>query len=181
MLRIMGKSLYYLFFGALVAVAVFVVVSAFPIEGNIQIKIVESGSMQPTIKTGSIVLIKPAAIYAAGDIITFNSNFRDERGALVPITHRVEEVKNDNGVFSYVTKGDVNEEADTDAVPARKVIGKVLFSAPYVGYAIDTAKKPYGFLALILLPALILIGEQAQNIWREIKKMRAHKKNEDIT
>ena len=179
-MKIILKTLYYIFFGALILVALVVAVSAFPAKGNIQIKVVESGSMEPKIKTGSVVLIKPEAKYAVGEIITFDSDFKDERGAKVPITHRVIEVKTENNLVTYLTKGDANEESDGQIILARKVIGKVLFDVPYVGYAIDTAKKPYGFLALILIPALILIGEQTQNIWREVKKMRAVKKDEEI-
>jgi len=57
MLKKIGKTLYYIFFGALILVALVVAVSAFPVKGNIQIKVVESGSMEPNIKTGAVVLM----------------------------------------------------------------------------------------------------------------------------
>ncbi|MBI2024442.1 signal peptidase I [Candidatus Giovannonibacteria bacterium] len=176
MLKKIGKTLYYLFFGALILIALVVAVSAFPVKGNIQIKVVESGSMEPNIKTGAIVLIKPAANYSVGDVITFDGNFKDARGKRVPITHRILEVKNENGVISYITKGDANEEKDGEAVLSRSVVGKVLFSVPYAGYAVETAKKPYGFLALVIIPALLVIWSQVENIIKEVKRI----KNNDL-
>ncbi|KKU04164.1 MAG: hypothetical protein UX07_C0045G0001, partial [Parcubacteria group bacterium GW2011_GWA2_45_30] len=46
---------------------------------------------------------------------------------------------------------------------------------PYLGYAIETARTTYGFLALIIIPALIIVWDQAQKIWEEIKKARKNK------
>src|SRR3989344_4492225 len=132
MLKKIGKTLYYIFFGALILVALVVAVSAFPAKGK-----------------------------------------------RVPITHRITEVKNENGKVSYMTKGDANEEADGEFIPALRVVGKVLFSVPYVGYAIDTAKKPYGFLALVIIPALLIIWSQIENIWKEVKKMKTEKIHEN--
>jgi len=46
--------------------------SRLPLAGNIQFLVVQSGSMQPALKQGSIITIKPANSYQAGDIITFS-------------------------------------------------------------------------------------------------------------
>ncbi|HBK54047.1 MAG TPA: signal peptidase I, partial [Syntrophomonas wolfei] len=70
--------------------------------------IVLSGSMEPTILTGDIVLTKetgPDAI-VEGDIITFRA---DQNTA---VTHRVTEVVIENGTRSFLTKGDANIGAD---------------------------------------------------------------------
>ncbi|TSC78833.1 MAG: signal peptidase, endoplasmic reticulum-type [Parcubacteria group bacterium Gr01-1014_29] len=174
----LGTYGYYLFFGALIFVALVVVASAFPIKGNIQIKVVESGSMEPAIKTGSVALIKPVTSYKIGDIITFEGNFKNAKGQRVPTTHRIVEMRVDRGNPIYITKGDANEEQDTREATGSQVIGKVLFSIPYIGYAVETARQPYGFAALIIVPALLIIGDQAQKIWREIKKIRGRKEHE---
>jgi len=170
---------YYIFFGALLAIAILVLVSAFPIQGNIQIKVVESGSMEPQIKTGSVVLIKPFSAYDVGDVVTFDSNFRSPNGAKVPVTHRIVGVKNEPGGVFYLTKGDANEEADSNTIRREKVIGKVLFSAPYVGYAVEAAKRPYGFLAIIVIPALIVIYDEGVKIFKEVKRMYGKKKKDN--
>lgn len=174
----LGNIGYYLFFGALIFVALVVVASAFPIKGNIQIKVVESGSMEPAIKTGSVALIKPASSYKIGDIITFEGNFKNAKGQNVPTTHRIVEMKVERGDPIYITKGDANEEQDTKEALHSQVIGRVYLTIPYLGFAIETARKPYGFAALIILPALLIIGEQIQKIWKEIKEIRGRKKRE---
>ncbi|MEK7090649.1 MAG: signal peptidase I [Patescibacteria group bacterium] len=173
-----GKYAYYIFLGAMILVALVVVVSAFPIQGNIQIKVVESGSMEPAIKTGSVVLIKPASSYKIGDIITFEGNFKDAKGKKVPTTHRIVEMRVDKGNPIYITKGDVNEERDSKEVLQNQVVGRVYLMIPYLGYAIKTAKEPYGFLALIIIPASIIMWDQFGKILVEIKKMRVKRKQD---
>lgn len=59
------------------------------------------------------------------------------------------------------------------------ILGKVKLSVPFVGYAIDMAKKPLGFAVIIIIPALILIFDEIKKIIQEIKKIKA-KKQKDL-
>ena len=176
MMKKIGKIAYYGFLGALGVVALLVIFSALPITGNYKLMVVRSGSMEPHITMGSIVLVKPLDSYAIGDVVTFNAGFRGPDGALVPVTHRIMEMRVDRGNPIYVTKGDANEDADTGELRHSNVIGKVLFSVPYVGYAVETARRPYGFLALIIIPAALIMWDQFGKIISEIKKMREEKR-----
>ena len=175
----LGKYIYYIFFGALIIVALIVVVSAFPIQGNIQIKVVQSGSMEPSISTGSVMLIKPASSYKIGDIITFEGNFKDARGKKIPISHRIVEMRVEGGNPIYITKGDANEEQDLKEVPQKQVIGKMYFAIPYLGYAIETMRTTYGFLALIIIPAGIIIYDQSAKVFKELKRIYEKRKEEN--
>lgn len=177
-IKIIGKIGYYLILGALILIALVVMVSAFPIKGNIQIKVVESGSMVPALPTGSVVLIKPMSAYALGDIITFEGTLRDAKGQKVPVTHRLVDMRKEGGEDVYITKGDANKEPDTQKVLASQIIGKVLFSTPYVGYVVQAARTPYGFFAVVFIPAAIIIYSQLEIIWKEIKKMRSRREEE---
>ncbi len=156
---------YYIFVAALTALGLLLVAALFPIDGNIQIKIVKSGSMEPTIRTGSIVIVKPETSYAKGDIVTFGPDTKKD----VPITHRITEIKGTGASVRFVTKGDANEDADMKEIARSAVIGKVLFSIPYLGYVIDFARKPVGFLLLIIVPACIVIVDEALAIWKELR------------
>ena len=171
--KIMIKILYYIFGIAVSVIALLLIVSAFPIKGNYQVLIVLSGSMEPTIKTGSIVIVKPAPQYNVGDVITFGAVSKTK----VPITHRIVDTRLQNGIPVYVTKGDANEEKDTQEVPARQVIGKALFDVPFLGYALSAAKKPIGFAVLIAVPAILILFDEGKKIFFEVKKMRRKKKN----
>jgi signal peptidase len=166
---------YGIFVTAIIAFALLLVVSMFPIAGNYKVKIVMSGSMEPAIKTGSIVVIKPESTYAVGDVITFGKDTKKD----VPTSHRIIAMRTQEGKYVYQVKGDANKSADMKEVMQGEVIGKVLFTAPYVGYLLDFAKKPTGFVLLIVVPAAVIIFDEVQTIWVETKKMRA--KKEEVT
>lgn len=160
------KILYYAVIVLVVSLALLLSVSAIPIPGNYKVKIVQSGSMEPAITTGSIVLIRPASTYVVGDVITFGRDTRTE----IPTTHRIVDVRTQSGVYVYKVKGDANDAPDINEVAHASVIGKVLFDIPYVGYVLDLAKKPVGFVLLVILPALFIIIDEVRSIWAEMKK-----------
>jgi|SRR3989344_4514757 len=160
---------YWLFFIFLVLIAGMLLFSMFPIKGNFQIKVVQSGSMEPSIHTGSVVAIKPQASYVIGDVVTFGEDTK--RAA--PTTHRITNSRVLEGKTYFTTKGDANEDPDMGEVAQDKIIGKVLFDVPYLGYIIDFAKKPAGFAVIIGLPALMIIYDEGVKIYAEIKRLKA--------
>lgn len=127
--------------------------------------IVQSGSMEPAIKTGSIIAVKPVENYKIGDIITFK-----RRGEKDLTTHRIVEMRVEQGSPIYTTQGDANNAPDMREVKESEVTGKALFAVPYLGYAVDFAKKPVGFALLIIIPALLIIGDEIKKIIKEVKK-----------
>ncbi|MFH1457072.1 MAG: signal peptidase I [Patescibacteria group bacterium] len=123
---------------------------------------VQSGSMRPEIKTGSVVVIRPLLDYRIGDVITFN-------GSEGSVTHRIYNIEEiDNNIF-YTTKGDDNNRADRNKIRKDEVIGKVVFNIPYFGYVINFVKTALGFFLIVLLPAMLII-------FGEIKKIQLAKK-----
>jgi signal peptidase I len=92
--------------------------------------IVLSGSMEPTIKVGSLVVIKPVDIgkLQIGDVISFRAF-----GVNTPICHRIIEIHYLRGSKYFETKGDANEEADQYLTVASDVNGRTLFTIPYAG------------------------------------------------
>lgn len=172
------KILAYLFYTAIAVIALFLLASVIPVAG-IKTFIVQSGSMEPAIRTGSVVVVKSADTYAVGDVITFGPRSKTKS----PTTHRIVEVKEDG---NFVTRGDANNAEDLRTVSRYEVIGRVLFSIPYIGYAVAAAQKPWGFGLIIVLPAVIIIYEEVQKIWRELAKKkdyreRAEKRKEHST
>lgn len=155
----------YAFYAAVAFIVLALFSSALPIPGGIKTFVVQSGSMEPAIGTGSVVVVKPFETYAKGDVITFGPRSKTKP----PTTHRIIEVKEDG---NFVTKGDANTDEDIRAVSRYEVIGKVLFSVPLLGYAVATAQKPWGFMVIVVIPAVLIIWEEAHKIWREIKKKK---------
>jgi len=170
-MKIFGKIIYGLVIVLLLAVAGLFAISFVPAFG-VEIKIVKSGSMEPAIPTGSLVVVRPVDVYKAGDVITFGEDTKNE----IPTTHRIESVRTAQGGPFYTTKGDANEERDPEEVAARAVIGKVLFHVPGAGYVLDFARQPLGFALLIGLPAAMIIIDEAFNIFKEFTAMRRRKR-----
>ncbi len=155
----LSKTINNCLIGLTLVVALFLIFPLFPIKGNYKILAVYSGSMQPKIKTGSIVVVKPIKNYKIGEIITF----RDAKNH-ISITHRIYGKQIKAGAPVYITKGDTNDMPDKKEVLPEEIIGKVYLSLPYVGYFINFIKKPLVF-------ALIIFSLAAAVIWVGIKKV----------
>jgi len=159
--------LYGIFIGLLVLIGSLFLMSLTPIEIGIEAKIVQSGSMEPSIPVGALVFIKPNETYEIGDIITFG----EDSSSAIPKTHRVLSVRNENGTTMYTTKGDANEGADPQEVAKRDIIGRVLLAVPYAGFVLDFARQPLGFALLIGVPALLVIVAELVAIMQELAQL----------
>lgn len=111
-----------------------------------------SGSMEPTIGTGSVVFVTevPPDTIEEGDVITY----RDEGGNLV--THRVIEKKEAVTTFRLITKGDANENRDIEPVLTNQIVGVVMFHIPYLGYLVQFSNTSVGWAVLVLVPMVLL-------------------------
>ena len=116
-----------------------------------------SGSMEPTYHVGSLIYVKEidTADLKVGDPITYVI----EGGTVV--THRIVEIIPDYGEFGEVgfkTKGDANKTEDGTPVHARNVIGKPIFTIPYLGFLAYYIQNPPGsFLAIGLCLVIVLL------------------------
>ena len=113
--------------------------------------VVLSGSMEPSIETGSVCFINKHAKFEnikEKDVIAFKMN----DGTLV--THRAIEI-NDSGI---VTKGDNNKDADRNIVTNSNFVGKNLFWIPKVGYVIKAFQTATGRIIAVALILLLLVS-----------------------
>ena len=117
--------------------------------------IVISGSMEPAIMPGDLVVIREQAPdkYVVGDVVTYLEGN-------ISYTHRI--VGEEDGLF--VLKGDNNNVAD-DKLAATQLIGKVILRIPKIGIAILFLKTLPGLLLMLALIVLLIYGEE---IWRKI-------------
>jgi len=158
-------------YGVIALLGVIVILSLaplFPIPGNFKSLVVMSGSMEPAIHVGSVVVIKPVGEVKVGDVVTFEHPSEPQN----LITHRVKSVEDD----MIKTKGDANNTPDNWEIKKETIQGKMFFSAPYLGYAVHFAKTPKGFLLLIILPAILIILDEIWTIKKEIEKRYQGKK-----
>jgi signal peptidase len=115
--------------------------------------IVLSGSMEPTILTGDLVLTKEIATetIAKNDIITFKID-KD-----TVVTHRVTEVVNKDGVLSFLTKGDANTGSDASEVKPENLEGKYLGRVGGLGRFAMFLQTPIGMLVFVVTPLCLFI------------------------
>lgn len=112
-----------------------------------------SGSMEPTYPVGSMIYVvkvapaelkvrDPVTFYLAGDTIA---------------THRIIEIVNEGTPqLSFRTQGDANPNAD-GVFPASRVVGKPVFSIPYLGYVSTFVQTPTGLICVVSCTVIMLL------------------------
>lgn len=97
--------------------------------------VVISGSMRPAMDVGDVVIVAkvPADVVGQGDIIQFRTEH-------APVMHRVVEISQESPRL-FVTKGDANDQPDSDPVLAANVVGKVVYTIPQIGWASIAVKQ----------------------------------------
>lgn len=137
-------------FRAAVAVVLLLIMTVYvpPLFG-LQVYEVGSGSMEPELKTGALVFVRQGQFIQEGDIIAFQL-----KGQACCV-HRCIAVGEDG---TYVTKGDNNDEPDVRPVSQEEIIGKAVWSVPYMAYvtAFFRTGPGIGLMAGIFMGAMIL-------------------------
>ncbi len=115
-----------------------------------------SGSMEPTYHTGALIYVKQVdtSTLQAGDPVTFMLN--EDTVA----THRIIEVipdETDPSVIRFRTQGDANDTPDGTPVHYKNVIGKPVFTIPYLGYVSAFVQDKTGRFVAISLAGLLLV------------------------
>src|SRR3989344_7399949 len=157
----------------LVVAAAFLVYVAVPYFGN-KALIVRSGSMQPAVGVGDLVIVhsKDSTVtpapgifpkYKVGDVVAFSG----QKDAKTITTHRVVNVEGKDGKIAYTTKGDANNAPDANPVGEDKILGKAAFKIAGLGKIFALVKTKNGFLALVIMPAILVIIFEIMNVFRE--------------
>lgn len=121
---------------------------------GIKVYTVISGSMEPKYKVGSLIYVKKVdtSTLKKKDVITYK--IPDS----VVVTHRIEKIFYDeNNKKVFTTKGDANDEADDVPVYEEHVIGKPIFTIPYLGYLSTIIQGKNGKFIILSFFALLVI------------------------
>ncbi len=134
-----------------------VVLTRVPVLGHRAV-IINGGSMEPTVVTGALVFARqtgPDSLQER-DIITFR--YPESK---VTVTHRIIGSRVEGGTRWFTVKGDANSAADPEQISFETGQAyRMLFSVPYAGYLFAYLGSIYGTLALVVLPAAILMALQ---------------------
>lgn len=160
---------------------------------------VASGSMVPTLKEGDLIVVQggleaceiKVGYYGSeseGDVIVFHTSLPGEgslpgaRGEL--IVHRAVEKFEEDGEWFFRTQGDYkgpNARApDPWEVPDGYVVGKVVWSVPYLGRIPLFVHTRQGMLVIVILIVILVLLEFIIPSVREKKKPEPHEEETGI-
>ena len=161
-LPVLGKFFEWLIFSVVLSLLVIIASPYLPTKKYFSSFIVSSGSMEPSIKTGSIALVMPIdpILVAVEDVIAFRS---PEDGKKT-ILHRVRKITGNQKNRTFHTRGDNNQDMDKWQVRGNAIQGLMFFSIPYLGHLAYVIRTPVGFLVFIGIPGLLLIIWQIREI-----------------
>lgn len=137
-----------------------------------------SDSMNDTFQVGDLEISKivdPDTL-EIGDIITFKSIDPDHYGQIV--THKIREITTYEGEPAFVTYGTATGVDDSYPVPFDNVVGKYVFRLPKMGYFFEFLTSPAGYVCVILIPFLLLIGLQAVKFVKLVRQYKAEQQAE---
>ncbi len=132
--------------------------------------VVLSGSMEPELSAGDLVIVGDSGSVEVGDVVVYQDGN-------VLVVHRVVEIDGD----VMVTKGDANNVADAP-MSVSAVRGEVLASIPLLGTVVGWLKSPAGTV-LVLAAAVVLLEaprwaerrreeEERRAVLAEIERLR---------
>ena len=139
--------------------------------------VVLSGSMEPTYHVGSLIYVKSVnhKDLEVGDPITYMVS-QD-----TVVTHRIIEVlvdEEDPETIRYFTQGDANDVPDGSSVHYKNIIGKPVFSIPYLGYVSNYIQNPPGSFVSIASGALLILLVFLPDIFAEDESSKKKEKEQ---
>ena len=139
-----------------------------------------SGSMTPNINVYDVVVdvrVDNPEDIEIGDVITFYSDDPQVGGGT--ITHRVISiVKDENGEYSYQTKGDYNLIEDEGLVAFKDIVGKVALRIPQLGRVQFFLASSMGWLTIIMAIALLIIFNSFRKLYKLKQEQKGYVKKE---
>ena len=114
--------------------------------------IVLSGSMESEIFPGDLAIVKDVGTKGlkVNDVIAFRSED-------IVVTHRIVEIKNENGAIKYKTKGDNNNSQDVGDILPEQVEGLYKFKISKMGNLAMFMQTPTGIISCLSIPLLLLV------------------------
>lgn len=178
----LSKTGYYVLLFFLLFIAAIAILANFKNPWGLKLYVVQSGSMEPSIHVGSVVLVKAQTDYRVGDIVTFApSVIEASKSSAKTTTHRIVEANKVDNLTKYTTKGDANKVSDLTLIVKEQILGKVVFPIIVLGSLISFTKTLPGLIAIVIIPATIIVYSEIVNIKNEalrlVKERRVRKLN----
>ena len=136
----------------------------YPSFAGYSLMIVLSPSMEDTIMTGDLIVVKEAVPEDIkgessegaqdGDIISFF----DPSSERMVVTHRCKTVTEEDGEPVFITKGDDNISEDPTPCPFDNLIGTYVTRIPGAGNIAMWLQSPVGLIVCVAVPIVLLVA-----------------------
>lgn len=178
-----NKNIIKIILGIIKSIATFFIVCVFSIIflqrvsnnsinlAGFSIYTVVTESMYPKYKVFDMILVKSVDTKSikVHDDVVYKGEKSDFQGKIV--THRVEDITEDNGVLTFTTKG-INNDIEDPLVNENQIMGKVVHKLLLLSLISKVINNTYGFYFLIFVPLVIVIFLEVMESIEEKKELK---------
>jgi signal peptidase len=151
--------------------------NAVPMPFGVGLTVVLSGSMEPELSVGDLLIVTEQDSYAINDVVVYQEG-------RIGVVHRIIEIDG----TTVTTQGDANNAPDAP-IDVNRIKGRVILAIPLVGYVVDVIKSPVATV-LILAAAVFLLersfrkekekdDDKLDEIRQEIETLKQKANNKD--
>lgn len=115
-----------------------------PMPFGVGAAVVLSGSMEPELSVGDLLIVRERDSYEVGDVVVYQTG-------RTAVTHRIVSIEGDE----VIAKGDANNVED-DPITRAQIKGAVVCAIPLAGRVANAIKSPLGTLCILALAVLLL-------------------------
>lgn len=177
-----NKNIIKIILGIIKSIATFFIVCVFSIIflqrvsnnsinlAGFSIYTVVTESMYPKYKVYDMILVKSVDTKSikVHDDVVYKGEKSDFQGKIV--THRVEDITEDNGVLTFTTKG-INNDIEDPLVNENQIMGKVVHKLLLLSLISKVINNTYGFYFLIFIPLVVVIFLEVMESIEEKKEL----------
>ena len=125
-----------------------------------------TASMAPKYEIGDVLLAKNVDLSTlnVGDDIAYigvKGDFKDR-----VITHQVVSINEENGKYTFTTKGTLNNEEDPE-VAGEQIYGKIIYKFQILSIFCKLIRNIYAFYFIVFVPIGLIIFDQVRNLLRK--------------
>lgn len=178
-----NKNIIKIILGIIKSIATFFIVCVFSIIflqrvsnnsinlAGFSIYTVVTESMYPKYKVYDMILVKSVDTKSIKihDDVVYKGEKSDFQGKIV--THRVEDITEDNGVLTFTTKG-INNDIEDPLVNENQIMGKVVHKLLLLSLISKVINNTYGFYFLIFVPLVVVIFLEVMESIEEKKELK---------
>lgn len=178
-----NKNIIKIILGIIKSIATFFIVCVFSIIflqrvsnnsinlAGFSIYTVVTESMYPKYKVYDMILVKSVDTKSikVHDDVVYKGEKSDFQGKIV--THRVEDITEDNGVLIFTTKG-INNDIEDPLVNENQIMGKVVHKLLLLSLISKVINNTYGFYFLIFVPLVVVIFLEVMESIEEKKELK---------